>query len=249
MAYEELKSLANVVVPLIKAGQSPYQVITNHPELNILEKTLYNYIEDGVFREFGLLDVDLRIKTKRRITKKASNKYKKREDRKYLKGRTYDDFINYVNENDNLSIVEMDTVYNNGSTNPFMQTFKFRSYSFMFLIYHEEKTSKAMLKGLDLLETILGKKLFCKEVEVLKTDRGSEFIDEDGFEKEEDDSRRTRVFYCDPMASSQKGSLENNHKEIRYIRPKETDLKKLGLNCQEKRISWFHISTLSQKKI
>lgn len=104
MAYEELKSLANVVVPLIKAGQSPYQVITNHPELNILEKTLYNYIEDGVFREFGLLDVDLRIKTKRRITKKASNKYKKREDRKYLKGRTYDDFINYVNENDNPAL-------------------------------------------------------------------------------------------------------------------------------------------------
>ena len=54
----------------------------------IIEKTLYNYIEDGVFREFDLLDVDLRIKTKRRITKKASNKYKKREDRKYLKGRT-----------------------------------------------------------------------------------------------------------------------------------------------------------------
>ena len=107
MTYEELKALANVVVPLIKAGQSPYQVITNHPKLNISEKTLYNYIENGIFREFGLLGVDLRIKTKRRITKKASNKCKKREDRKYLKGRTYDDFINYVNENDNLSIVEM----------------------------------------------------------------------------------------------------------------------------------------------
>ena len=60
MTYEELKSLANVIVPLIKAGQSPYQVLTNHPELNISKKTLYNYIEDGVFREFGLLDIDLR---------------------------------------------------------------------------------------------------------------------------------------------------------------------------------------------
>ena len=70
MTYEELKALANVIVPLIKAGHSPYQVITNHPELNISEKTLYNYIEDGVFREFGLLDIDLRIKTKRKITKK-----------------------------------------------------------------------------------------------------------------------------------------------------------------------------------
>ena len=38
MTYEELKSLANVIVPLIKAGQSPYQVITNHPELNISKK-------------------------------------------------------------------------------------------------------------------------------------------------------------------------------------------------------------------
>ena len=64
MTYEELKSLANVVIPLIKAGQSSYQVITNHPELNISEKNLYNYIEDSVFREFGFLDVDLRIKTK-----------------------------------------------------------------------------------------------------------------------------------------------------------------------------------------
>lgn len=85
MTYEELKSLANVVVPLIKDGQSPYQVITNHPKLNISKKTLYNYIEDGVFREFGLLDVDLRIKTKRRITKKASNKYKKEKTENILK--------------------------------------------------------------------------------------------------------------------------------------------------------------------
>ena len=250
MTYEELKALANVIVPLIKAGHSPYQVITNHPELNISEKTLYNYIEDGVFREFGLLDIDLRIKTKRRITKKASNKYKKREDKKYLKGRTYDDFINYTNENENLSIVEMDTVYNNGSTGPFMQTFKFLSYSFMFIIYQEEKSSSAMVEGLDLLETILGKELFSKEVEILKTDRGGEFVDADGFEKEEDGSRRTLVFYCDPMASGQKGSLENNHREIRYICPKETDLKKLGLTSQEKvNLMVSHINSQSKENL
>lgn len=82
-------------------------------------------------------------KQKEELQKKASNKYtKKRENRNYLKGHTYDDFINYVNENDNLSIVEMDTVYNNGSTGPFMQTFKFQSYSFMFIIYHEEKPQR-----------------------------------------------------------------------------------------------------------
>lgn len=180
MTYSELKALADIIVPLIKKGQSPYQIITSHPELNISEKKLYNYIESGVFRQFGLLDIDLRVKT-RRISKKDSVKYKKREDRKFLIGRTYDDFISYTDDNDNVSIAEMDTVYN-GQSGPFMQTFKFLSYSFMFIIYQEVKSSSAMVEGLDLLETILGKELFSKEVEVLKTDRGSEFIDANGFE-------------------------------------------------------------------
>ncbi len=250
MSYEECKAMADIIVPLIKAGHSPYQIVTNHPELNISEKTLYNYIENGIFREFGLLDIDLRIKTKRKITKKASNKYKKREDKKYLNGRTYDDFINYTAENKNLSVVEMDTVYNNGSTGPFMQTFKFSDYSFMFIVYQEEKTAKSMVEGVDLLEKILGEDLFSEEVAIIKTDRGSEFCDAEGFEKEENESRRTRIFYCDPMASGQKGSLENNHKEIRYICPKENDLKDLGLNSQEKaNLIVSHINSQSKEHL
>lgn len=250
MSYEECKAMADIIVPLIKAGHSPYHIVTNHPELNISEKTLYSYIENGIFREFGLLDIDLRIKTKRKITKKASNKYKKREDKKYLNGRTYDDFINYTAENKNLSVVEMDTVYNNGSTGPFMQTFKFLDYSFMFIVYQEEKTAKSMVEGVDLLEKILGEDLFSEEVAIIKTDRGSEFCDAEGFEKEENESRRTRIFYCDPMASGQKGSLENNHKEIRYICPKENDLKDLGLNSQEKaNLIVSHINSQSKKHL
>lgn len=250
MSYEECKAMADIIVPLIKAGHSPYHIVTNHPELNISEKTLYNYIENGIFREFGLLDIDLRIKTKRKITKKASNKYKKREDKKYLNGRTYDDFINYTAENKNLSVVEMDTVYNNGSTGPFMQTFKFLDYSFMFIVYQEEKAAKSMVEGVDLLEKILGEDLFSEEVAIIKTDRGSEFCDAEGFEKEENESRRTRIFYCDPMASGQKGSLENNHKEIRYICPKENDLKDLGLNSQEKaNLIVSHINSQSKEHL
>ena len=250
MSYEECKAMADIIVPLIKAGHSPYHIVTNHPELNISEKTLYNYIENGIFREFGLLDINLRIKTKRKITKKASNKYKKREDKKYLNGRTYDDFINYTAENKNLSVVEMDMVYNDGSTGPFMQTFKFLDYSFMFIVYQEEKTAKSMVEGVDLLEKILGEDLFSEEVAIIKTDRGSEFCDAEGFEKEENESRRTRIFYCDPMASGQKGSLENNHKEIRYICPKENDLKDLGLNSQEKEnLIVSHINSQSKEHL
>ena len=35
MSYEECKAMADIIVPLIKAGHSPYHIVTNHPELNI----------------------------------------------------------------------------------------------------------------------------------------------------------------------------------------------------------------------
>jgi len=68
-----------------------------------------------------------------------------------------------------------------------------------------------------------------EHIHVLLTDRGGEFAAADAMEADSDGLRRTRVFYCDPMQSGQKGTLENNHIEMRYILPKETDLKRLGL--------------------
>ena len=52
------------------------------------------------------------------------------------------------------------------------------------------------------------------------------------------------------MASGQKGSLENNHKEIRYICPKKTNLKKLGLTSQEKvNLMISHINSQSKENV
>lgn len=232
LTYNEAKTLADIVVPLIKKGQSPYQIVTNHPELNICEKTLYNYIESGVFKSFGLHNVDLRIKTKRKISKEKSVTYKKRQDKKFLNGRKFNDYIAYIEENPYASIVQMDTVYNDGTNGPFIQTFKFIDYGFIFAVYHKEKTSKSMNNGVEILENILGVQLFNRCVEVLLTDRGTEFSNPEAIETREDGSQRTRVYYCDPMQSGQKGSLENKHREIRYILPKQTDLYELGLTDQ-----------------
>jgi len=228
LTLSEVQELGAIVKPLIEQGHSPYTIITNHPELGISEKTLYNYIEGGVFRCVGLQDVDLRIKTRRKLTKKVAATYKKRQDRKFLNGRTYKDYQRYMEENPNASVVEMDTVYNDVSNGPFIQTFKFLDYGFLFGMYHNAKDAEAMLQGINVLETILGTELFLKCVEVLKTDRGSEFSYADAMETK-GELRRTKVFYCDPMQSGQKGSLENKHKELRYILPKKTDLRGLGL--------------------
>ncbi len=235
ISEDELIRIGNIIRPLIKQGQSPYVILKNHPELNVSEKTIYNYIESLSFKNVGvdIIPLDLRRQTSRKITKKDKNKYKIRKDHSYLKDRTYKDYCAYITENPDASIVLMDTVYNDISNGPFMQTFKFLRYGFMFIVFHKTKTSQSMYEGILLLETILGKELFNKEIEVLLTDRGSEFTMADNIETREDGTIRTRIFYCDPMASGQKGSLEVMHEQIRYICPKETDLYKLGLINQE----------------
>lgn len=230
LTSQEAKAMADIIKPLLKQGQSPFQILSNHPELGISEKTLYNYIENDVFHEIaGITVMDLRRQVSRKISKKKSKGYKKRVDRKYLQGRTYKDYKEYISENPDVFITQMDTVYNDETNGPFIQTFKFVNAGILFGIYHETKTAQSMKEGVDLLESILGTELFRKYVHILLTDRGSEFTAADAMETSSDGTKRTRVFYCDPMQSGQKGTLENKHIELRYVLPKSTDLRALGL--------------------
>ena len=66
----------------------------------------------------------------------------------------------------------------------------------------------------------LGADLYHKLFPVILTDNGSSFKDPEIFERPGDTARLSRVFYCDPMSSWQKGKLEKNHEFIRYILPK-----------------------------
>ena len=74
----EAKEMADIVAPLLRQGQSPFQIITSHPELGICEKTLYSYIENGIFQEVaGITVMDLRRQVSRRIPKKEIQRLQK----------------------------------------------------------------------------------------------------------------------------------------------------------------------------
>ena len=211
LTVQEAKQMASVIAPLLKQGHSPYQIVTNHPELGISEKTLYNYIENDVFHEIaGITVLDLRRQVSRKLPKKKAKKtYKKRVDRKYLEGRTYKEYQSYLSEHPEVFVTQMDTVYNDETSGPFLQTFKFVRAGILLALYRDEKTSASMKEGIDILESILGAELFRKYVHVLLTDRGTEFSAAEAMETSSDSTRRTRVFYCDPMQSGQKGTLDD----------------------------------------
>lgn len=249
LTTSEAKELGDKVKTLVDQGHSLYQIVNDNKDITVSVKTLYNYIESGVFRISGLLDVDLRQKTSRIRTIPKDPKFKKRADRKYLKGRKYEDYLNYIEANPTASIVQMDTVYNDVSNGPFLQTFKFLNSGFIFSIYHKEKTSKAMVSGVHLLYNTLGSDVFSNQVNVILTDNGSEFYDALNMECI-DGALRTHVFYCEPMQSGQKGSLENKHRELRYILPKKKNLSELGLKDQTSlNIITSHVNSASLKTL
>lgn len=251
LTTSEAKAMGDVISPLLKQGLSPYAILQSHPELGICEKTLYNYIEGGVLKEVsGATVMDLRRKVSRKPSKKLAARYKKRQDHTYLKGRTYKDYEAYREKNPDSFVTQMDTVYNDVSNGPFLQTFKFICCGVMVAIYHDTKTAQDMLDGVGVLEKILGRKVFRKYVHILLTDRGSEFSSASLMENPDGGARRTRVFYCDPMQSGQKGSLENNHIALRCICPKGTDLRAIGLTGQEQlNLALSHINSVPVKKL
>lgn len=74
----------------------------------------------------------------------------------------------------------------------------------------------------DRLEKRMGTDEFLSVFEYILTDRGSEFGNPDALETSINDTRRSHIYYCDPMRSGQKGGLEQAHTMLRMVLPKGT---------------------------
>lgn len=240
LTTSEARQLGDILKDGVERGLSFYAIKKAHPEIKQSERTLYNYIEAGVFSPSGLINIDLPMKVKRKQYKPT--RVKVRKDSAYLKGRTYKDYETFLAAHPNLPVVEMDTCYNT-QDGPFIQTFQFVEYNLMIGIYHETKTAQDMYNGVRLLKEWLGD-YFDRIVPVILTDRGTEFT-----LAAEIEALGCRIFYCDPMASCQKPHVENNHLLFRRICPKQSNLKQLGLNSQKMtNIIFSHINSYPREE-
>ena len=186
-----------------------------HPEISQCQRTIYNYIEAGVFKNSGVDNFSLKEQVNRKL---RGQKLKKRKEPANYDGRRYTDYLAFRAANPGTPVTQMDTVYNNPS-GPYLQTFLFEKTAFMIGFLHKEKTSESMAASVDFLHGKLDGKLFSKLFSVLLTDRGSEFEKYRLFEMDKNGASRLNIFYCDAMQSSQKAHVENNHNYIRDIIP------------------------------
>lgn len=217
MTKKQLRDIDKVVSPLLFQGQSPYQIIVEHPELGLSVRTMYEYIELGLFLGRNI-DLKRKVKFKPRKCHKSQI-----TDRKIFQGRMYSDFLQLPPSH----VVEMDTVKSSRDSSKCILTFYFRDEK-LFLAFLLNRCTKGAVRAVfDRLETRLGSLTFKILFETILTDRGSEFSDPDALETGMDGYERTRIYYCDPMRSGQKGGIENVHTKLREILPKGTSFEYL----------------------
>jgi IS30 family transposase len=244
MEASEFQAMAEVIAPLIKKGQSIYQILLAHPEIKVSERTIYNYIGQGLLKPYGVDDFTLKEKVKRKQQKK---RYNPRNDRSIFVNRSYKDYLAFIALNSDLPIVQMDTVYNEPG-GPYIQTLLFESTNFMIGFVHPEKTVAAMAGTFDYLEGLLGKDLFRLLFPVVLTDRGSEFTKPELFEFSKDDGeQRLNIFYCDPLQATQKAQIENNHNFVRDIIPNNRSL--VTLTNEDLQLVFTHINNTPRRSL
>ena len=107
LTLEEVYKINTTLTLLIKKGQTINHLYINHPDiLDFSKPSFYNYVNNGVF-DFKPIDFPRIIKYKKR---KNSNNRRTRKEREILIGRKYTNFIEFISNNPDLNIVEMDTV-------------------------------------------------------------------------------------------------------------------------------------------
>ena len=220
----DVKRLDKLISPLINKGQPLIHIMAQHKEeIPVSIRTIYSYIEKGFF---SIKNIDLRrkvgYKPRRKPRKKDLSGYAVQA---YLVGRKYSDFKEYLLEfEDDSAVVEMDTVLGTKSSRKRILTMTFRRNNLMLMFLLSDGKASSVVNIFRYLEHELGLDCFRRVFKIFLTDNGGEFKDNINLEYTKENDIRTKVYYCDPMASWQKGCAEKNHEFIRYAIPKGTSL-------------------------
>lgn len=203
----------------VKKGQHIYHILKTH-NLDVSSSTIYRHIRKG-YLSIAPIDLARAVKFKERRKSKLPSIPKEAK-----KGRSYEDFLNYLALKQLNSWLEMDTVMGRIGGKVLL-TFNLSFCNFIFARLLDNKTALEVTKHLyDIKNTLhQADKDFCQLFPVILTDNGGEFARVDDIEM--DVRGESKLFFCDPNRSDQKGRIEKNHTLIRDILPKGTSFDNL----------------------
>ena len=175
--------------------------------------TLYRYIDEGLF--LHLSNKDLPVKKN-----KKKSKYNKVKQVRPSKGDSIEQRPDEIDTRETFGNWEMDCVVGTKTTPKVLLVLTERKTRREIVRLMPSKTTNSVVCELDKLEKKFGTDLFKKVFSTITVDNGAEFMDCNGMEKSEKGEKRTKVYYCHPYSSYERGSNENLNKMVRRWYPK-----------------------------
>lgn len=226
LSFKQINEIENIIVPLIKdKKQSVNQVYINHSDiLDFSKVSFYNYVNQGVI-SLTNLDLPKKVIYKKRKQKKKNN-YKK--DFIILKGRKYEDYLEFITKHPKMNKVQLDTVIGQKNNKKCLLNMYILDTHFMLIFLLDKKDSIHVTEVFKKLKNTLSIEVYKKIFRIILTDNGSEFYNPYEIEMDYEECKKvSNVFFCHPYASYEKHELEVNHVYIRRVLPKGTSFHNL----------------------
>ena len=221
---KEYELAAFIEAEIKEAKKSPYAVAEEIKkdgrfQITISYKTIYNYIDMGLFP--NLTNKDLPVKK----SGKKRNYNHVRTAANNSKGTSISERPAEVEERAEFGHWEMDTVVGKSGTKDCLLVLTERKGLHEIIRKMPSKSQCCVVKELDKIERQLGTEKFKEIFKTITCDNGCEFLNYEGMEQSAVSvGVRTKVYYAHPFSAWERGSNENANKLIRRFIPKGSDI-------------------------
>ncbi len=210
--YIEKRIIKDKLSPLAVIGEIKAKQLNFDTSISV--KTLYRYIDKGVFSELTISH--LPMKSKRKLKNRKVN------IKKAPKGTSIELRPKEIRERKTFGHWEMDCVCGSSKATLLVLTERLTRKEIIMPMINQK--AESVVHCLNIIEHQYGK-LFKKIFKSITVDNGNEFSDYINLEKSKyGKSKRTKLYYCHPYCSCERGTNERINREIRRMIPKGTDL-------------------------
>lgn len=213
-----------------------YYIETNNLEFNttICFKTIYNYIEKGIFYTLNHTHLPMGKTRKKRP-------HKPRICSRNVLKRSIEEIPEEAQNRANYGFWEMDTVYFAQGIKDCLLVLSERMTRQEIIIQMPDRTAQSTVNALNELEIKYGD-TFPDIFKSITVDNGVEFSDTTAMETSilHPYQTRTRIYYCHPYASYERGTNENINGMIRRFIPKGADIGSYTKDQIQKIENWIN---------
>ncbi len=219
--YELVKEIEKLIIDKKMSPYAAAEFIKNSGKFKttISYKTIYNYIDEGLFPNLSNKHLPVKKEAKKRkyaeVRTATNNK----------KGTSISQRPEEIEKREEYGHWEMDTVVGKRGTNTVLLVLTERKTRQQIIRKIKSKSQYCVVKELDKIERKMGSKKFRETFKTITCDNGCENLDFEGIERSViTKQNRTKVYYAHPYSAWERGSNENANKLIRRFIPKGANI-------------------------